>query len=295
MTDGSEALEAAVLSEGGRRPLNEDAVLAAVLRDGAELVAVADGMGGYSAGEVASRRALEELRDALEEGLGLEAAVQAANRAVYAEASGNGHQHGMGTTLVAVLRRGGEYLVANVGDSRAYRVDGQGVRQLTVDHSFIAEAVRSGMLSAEEAEQSRWRNAVTRAVGTEPELEAVDCFGPFDATESHTVVLCTDGLYRVFPEARLAEALADAPPVDEAATSLVATAYELGSEDNISVAVLRFGAADPPEYVQRATRSRGKRHSARHRERRWTPVELAILSLGVAAVLGYLVMLALTF
>jgi protein phosphatase len=323
---------AAALSERGRRRLNEDAVLTAVLGDGAELIAVADGMGGYAAGEVASRRALEVLQARLEAGAELEEAVRAANHAVFTEASTHAHREGMGTTLVALLRRGGTYRIANVGDSRAYRIDGGGLRQITVDHSFVAEAVRSGLLSADEAERSRWRNAVTRAVGTDPELDEVDCFGPFDATEPHAVVLCTDGLYRGVGEARLQEAVRSGLAEEELASALVVAAYDAGSEDNISVAVVRFGAepaasasaprtapvatvasaattasvsaagngaaasvpptatpAPAPQYEERRRRHR------QHRSRRWTPIELAVLTLGLIAVLVYVAMLALAF
>lgn len=329
---------AAALSERGRRRLNEDAVLTAVLADGGELIAVADGMGGYAAGEVASQRALEVLKVRLDAGAELEDAMRAANHAVFTEANTHAHREGMGTTLVALLRRGGTYRIANVGDSRAYRIDAAGLRQITVDHSFVAEAVRSGLLSAAEAERSRWRNAVTRAVGTDPELEEVDCFGPFDALEKHTVILCTDGLYRAVGEARLQEAASSELPEDALATSLVAAAYEAGSEDNISVAVVRFGAgpaaanatvaasvpvatmqsaatmasattvtsvgttgngapaASPPAVAPSAPPSAERRHRhGRHRSRRWTPIELAVLTLGLIAVLAYVAMLALAF
>jgi protein phosphatase len=325
---------AAALSERGRRRLNEDAVLTAVLGDGAELIAVADGMGGYAAGEVASRRALEVLQARLEAGAELEDAVRAANHAVFTEASTHAHREGMGTTLVALLRRGGTYRIANVGDSRAYRIDGGGLRQITVDHSFVAEAVRSGLLSADEAERSRWRNAVTRAVGTDPDLDEVDCFGPFDAMEQHAVILCTDGLYRAVGVERLQEAASSGLPEEELASALVVAAYDAGSEDNISVAVVRFGAepaasaspappgtasvsttaraatvaspgatgngavaasppsatpAPAPQYDERPRRHR------QHHSRRWTPIELAVLTLGLIAVLVYVAMLALAF
>jgi protein phosphatase len=311
--------QSAVLSDRGRRRSNQDAVLAAALRDGGELVAVADGMGGYAGGEVASRRALEELRVQLDAGAGLVDAVRAANRAVYSEGNGEDPHEGMGTTLVALLRRGREYYIANVGDSRAYRVDRTGVRQITVDHSFVAEAVRSGLLSSEEAEKSRWRNAVTRAVGTDPELEEVDCFGPFDATEAHAVVLCTDGLYRVLDEASLADVATSEVPVAEAVAGLVTAAYDEGSEDNISIGLIRFVArensplgavpaaaqplaaagAQPLAAAAAPARPRdddpGRRRRPRHRHGRWTPVELAVVILGILAVMVYMVMLAVAF
>jgi PPM family protein phosphatase len=217
-------------------------VLISALPGGGELVAVADGMGGHSAGEVASRRALEVLYAQIVAGANLEDALLAANSAVLAEASRSAALHGMGTTVVALVRRDGTYTVANVGDSRAYRFDGSGVRQLTLDHSFIAEAVHSGQLSAEEALKSRWRNAVTRAVGTESDLK-VDCFGPFDATETHTILLCTDGLYRVIDEVQLQHAVQRSEDPWRAVRRLAGAALTAGADDNISVAMIHFGAA----------------------------------------------------
>lgn len=230
----------ALLTEQGQRRVNQDAVLSAVLPDGSELVAVADGMGGQAAGEVASRLALEVLHAALRHGETLETAVQAANAAVFDEARGRPDYAGMGTTLVAVHRRGDSYLIANVGDSRAYRADTSGIVQLTLDHSFMAEAERSGGAAVQEAERSPWRNAVTRAIGTEAHVQ-VDHFGPHDATEPHTLLLCTDGLYRVLSEEQLRSGLIDAISPADAAHALARAADNAGSDDNISLAVVQFG------------------------------------------------------
>jgi serine/threonine protein phosphatase PrpC len=241
------------VSERGRRRANEDAVVVVTLSAGVELAAVADGMGGYAGGEVASRRALEVLRASLDAGVDLTGAVQAANAAVFQEATHSKKYRGMGTTLVALLRRGAEYTVVNVGDSRAYRIDDGGIQQLTHDHSFVADAIRGGQLTAEDAEKSRWRNAVTRAIGTQAELD-VDTFGPFNALEPHTVVLCSDGLYRGISDEDLRKIVTDAPAADMAARALAAAAYQAGSDDNISVVLLRFGPdvpiAPPAEPLQ---------------------------------------------
>jgi PPM family protein phosphatase len=234
-------VRSAAVSECGRRSLNEDAVLVAPLPDGGELVAVADGMGGLAAGDVASQHALRTLHAAVVAGAELQDAVLAANAAVLAEAQRRGVPQGMGTTLVALLRRGDTYHIVNVGDSRAYRVDAAGVRQLTQDHSFLAEAVHSGRLSFEEASRSRWKNAVTRAIGTEPELQ-VDCLGPFDAGEPHAVVLCTDGLYRAVSEDVLAEAVRRGEDPVGTLDLIMAAALDAGADDNVSAALVRFGA-----------------------------------------------------
>jgi protein phosphatase len=230
----------AAWSERGRRRINQDAVLAETLPGGAELVVVADGMGGQAGGEVASRRALEVVREAVAGGQDLEAAVHQANAAVHAAACASAEFEGMGTTLVGLLRRGARYTVVNVGDSRAYRLDASGIRQLTEDHSFLAEALRTGRFSVEEAAKSPWRNAVTRSLGTEPELE-VDSFGPFDAGEPHTVMLCTDGVYRALSDEELRRLVWAAGALDEAVQAIAAAAYEAGSDDNMSIALIRFG------------------------------------------------------
>jgi serine/threonine protein phosphatase PrpC len=250
-TPGSLSERSAVVTERGRRRVNEDAVLVTTLSTGAELVAVADGMGGYAGGEVASQRTLEVLRDSLEAGRDLADAVVAANATVFQEASVSKKHHGMGTTLVALLRQGSHYRLVNVGDSRAYRVDQGGIQQLTRDHSFVADAIRAGQLTAEDAEKSRWRNAVTRAVGTHAELE-VDSYGPFYALEPHAVVLCTDGLYRAVSDADLRRVITGAALPEEAVRELAAAAYAAGSDDNITVVLLRFGTelasgSEPPE------------------------------------------------
>ncbi|MGH7465709.1 MAG: PP2C family protein-serine/threonine phosphatase [Longimicrobiales bacterium] len=220
--------------------MNQDAVLAVRLPDGRELVAVADGMGGHSAGEVASQRALETVWTQLKAGADLRGAVMAANAAVHAAAAGNPGWSGMGTTLVAMLRAGSSYEIANVGDSRAYRITPDALSQITTDHSFVAEAVRESRFATDEIARSRWRNALTRSLGTEADVN-VDCFGPFDAREPHAVLLCSDGLYRTLSDDVLQQHVARADDPWAAARSLTAEAYRNGSADNISAAVVLFG------------------------------------------------------
>jgi PPM family protein phosphatase len=323
----------ASVTECGRRSVNQDAVLVATLADGAELIAVADGMGGHMAGEVASARAVAALREAVEAGNSLVDAMGAANAAVFAESRARPECAGMGTTLVALLRRGDRYTIANVGDSRAYRLDETGIHQITLDHSFVAEAVRSGQLTLEEAEKSRWRNAVTRVVGTDTDVD-IDCFGPFDATQPHTIILCTDGLYRGVDDATLLRTAANGTGPDDAARQLATAAFDAGSDDNISIVVARFGA-DRPQHAAPAparTRSPGtatpaaapaasrpeparrqpgpapeaaptpppalaepprRRSRRRKQHRRWTSTEVSIIFAGVILVILYVVLLRL--
>ena len=233
-------------SIAGARPYQEDAVLADTLPDGRTLVAVADGMGGHAAGDVASALALETLVEALGGGQDLEAAFLLANERVHAEANEPGKE-GMGTTLVAMLLGGDSYQIANVGDSRAYVLSGEGIRQVTDDHSYVAEAVKQGQ-SESEAEASQWRNVLTRAIGTDAEV-AVDLFGPFPVEHGTAVLLCSDGLYKVLSDGDLQDLFVQSAAPPGAAQAMVGEAYEQGSDDNISVAIAEFGEVprDRPE------------------------------------------------
>jgi len=225
-------------SIAGQRPYQEDAHLADNLSDGRLLVAVADGMGGHAAGEVASALALETLVEALDDGQALDEAFRSANKAVHTKSREPGKQ-GMGTTLVAMVLDGDSYTVANVGDSRGYALSGDGVRRITMDHSYVAEAIKRGQ-SEEEATQSEWRDALTRCIGTEPEVE-VDVFGPFPVEKNTAVLLCSDGLYKTLADGDLGSLYAKSGGPRGGAQSLVSEAYERGSDDNITVTIAEFG------------------------------------------------------
>ncbi len=234
----SEQPRLAVESIAGLRPYQEDAVLSETLPDGRTLMAVADGMGGHAAGEVASALALETLSDAVKQGRPLDDAFRLANERVHVKARDPGKQ-GMGTTLVAMLLDGDSYQIANVGDSRCYLVDADGARQITEDHSFVTEAIKRGQ-SEEQAMASQWKDVLTRCIGTETEVE-VDLFGPFPVDPNTAILLCSDGLYKVLSDTDLSGMFAKSGGPRGAAQSLVANAYEAGSDDNISVAIAEFG------------------------------------------------------
>lgn len=238
MSDPGRTLRTATASVAGRRPHQEDAVRTETLRDGRTVVAVADGMGGHAAGEVASALALECLIEALEEDRSLREAFRLANSRVRSKAEEPGKQ-GMGTTLVAVVLDGDRYEVANVGDSRGYVLSADGIRQITRDHSYVAEAVDRGT-PREEAEASKWKDALTRSIGTDAEVE-VDLFGPFTVEPDTAVLLCSDGLYKVVSDTALKEVYQRSESPRGGTQALVAAALEGGSDDNISVAVAEFG------------------------------------------------------
>lgn len=228
----------AVESIAGLRPYQEDSVLAETLADGRTLLAVADGMGGHAAGEVASALALETLSAAISDGQPLGDAFRLANSRVHAMASEPGKQ-GMGTTLTAVLVDGSEYSVANVGDSRVYLISPEGIRRLTEDHSFVAEAMKRGQ-SEEEAMATPWRDALTRSIGTDEQVE-VDVFGPFPLENDAAFLICSDGLYKTLSDEGMNELFGRSSTPRGAAQTLVSAAYDGGSDDNISVAIAEYG------------------------------------------------------
>ncbi len=227
-------------TDQGRRPTNQDVASVRTFSDGRELAVVCDGMGSGSAGGLASRGALETLMDSLSGGDELLPAVRAANLAVRNQAQGDPEMAGMGSTMVALLREAERYRIANVGDSRAYRIDPHGIRQITEDHSFVAEVVKEGRMSTEEATRSPWKNAVTRHLGAETEVN-VDIFGPFSTEEPHLVVLCSDGVHSVLSNQEIQKVAGTTPQVQEAARAIGEEALRKGSEDNVTVVVLEFG------------------------------------------------------
>lgn len=228
----------AVESIAGQRPYQEDSVLAETLADGRTLIAVADGMGGHAAGEIASGLALDTLVEAVRGGHHLDEAFRMANERVHRMAMEPDKQ-GMGTTLVAVLVDGSDFWVANVGDSRVYLVSQQDIRRLTEDHSFVAEAMKRGQ-SESEAMATPWKDALTRSIGTEAEVEA-DVTGPHVLERDSAFVICSDGLYKTLNDDEIREHFVQSSGVQGAAQSLVAAAFDGGSDDNISVAIAEYG------------------------------------------------------
>ncbi len=226
-------------TDRGRRSTNQDAVAVRTLPGGKELAVVCDGMGSHAFGGVASHIALEALVGALAEGADLAQGVREANRAIHRSVEKESEREGMGTTLVALVREGDRYLVANVGDSRAYRVDRTGIHRITQDHSFVAEAMGRGDMSLEEASRSPWRNALTRHLGTDLDLE-VDLFGPFDATDPHVVILSTDGVHGVLSDEEMERLARDTTTIQDLAKTLAEAALTEGGEDNVAVAALGF-------------------------------------------------------
>jgi protein phosphatase len=187
---------------------------------------------------VASALALRTLQDALTEGRELGDAFRLANERVHRMATEPGKQ-GMGTTMTAVLVEGSQFRVANVGDSRVYLISASGIRQLTDDHSFVAEAMKRGQ-SRSEAMATPWRDALTRSIGTEEEVD-VDVFGPFPLEHDSAFVICSDGLYKTLNDDDLRELFVRSGGTRGAAQAMVSAAFDGGSDDNISVAIAEYG------------------------------------------------------
>ena len=245
---------------GMKRSQNEDSHGSWVPEDPAErerrgvLVVVADGMGGSRAGEVASRLAVETVIRTYREGRSpnplddLYRAVESANQVVHTESVSHPDMSGMGTTCTALVVRGPDAYVAHVGDSRCYAVlDGQ-LRQLTQDHSLVAQLVRDGQLTPDQARTDPRRNVVTRSVGVGAHVE-IDA-QRFEALlrEGDTLLLCSDGLHGLVPDAELAQ-LASEDRLDDACRRAIVTANQRGGHDNITVVLARAHAASDTPAV----------------------------------------------
>ncbi len=219
---------------GKVRGHNEDAYL---VDDQLGLVAVADGMGGHQAGEVASATALEALRAAVTSGEGIRDAVTSANEAVYDKSTTDERLRGMGTTLTAAtLATGGTLLLGHVGDSRAYLLHDGKLQRLTTDHSLVEELIQSGELTPQEAEADPRRSMITRALGIEPDID-VDLY-PTQLSSGDRLLFCSDGLTGMVSEEEIRAILADEHDPGAAARRLIAAANTAGGIDNITVLVV---------------------------------------------------------
>jgi serine/threonine protein phosphatase PrpC len=240
--------------QGKTRTNNEDAFL---VNDHLGLYAVADGIGGHEGGEVASRLAVEALlgmlseqfagsksaaasHDALEADQSVSSmrdAVAFANTTIRQAAAQDPPLTGMGTTVTAVLLRPRTSVFAHVGDSRAYLFRDGTLRQLTDDHSLVAEQMRAGLITPEQARMTPYRHVITRSVGIHPEVHAD--LGTFEVEKNDTLLLCTDGLTEMVKDEDIARILGSEPPA-ASAERLIRQANENGGVDNITVVVVRI-------------------------------------------------------
>ncbi len=221
---------------GRQRRANEDAYFAR-----SPLFAVADGMGGAQAGEVASRTATEVLESGLPDGSGsteqrLAGMVESANARIHELGAGDRHLAGMGTTMTAAYVGEREVSVAHVGDSRLYRLRDGRLEKLTEDHTLVAELVRQGRITHEEADRHPQRSIITRALGNEGAIEVDHHSWP--ARDGDVYLICSDGLM-MFAEERIGDILREAADLRSAARTLVEAANSAGGRDNITVVLFR--------------------------------------------------------
>jgi PPM family protein phosphatase len=240
---------ASATDPGRRRRQNEDSYVVQP-----PLFAVADGMGGAQAGEIASRLAASALSEGAAGGEGDEARVdeliQEANRRVYQRQSEDASASGMGTTMTVALVEDGRVAIGHVGDSRAYLVRDRKLEQLTEDHSLVAELVRSGKLSPEEADSHPQRSVITRVLGTDPDVD-VDTFS-VDTMAGDLFLLCSDGLTSMVDDEtilRLVER--NRSDLNAAAKALVRAANKGGGEDNITVIFFEIADAAGTDEMER--------------------------------------------
>jgi len=238
-------IETAVATDvGQQRRANEDAYVRAPEHG---FFAVADGMGGHAAGQVASRIACEALTKAVEVSASagtslaerLRGAVLHANHEVFSTAAERPELAGMGTTVVGLLVADERAALAHVGDSRAYRLRGGRLRQLTDDHSLVGELVRRREISADAAREHPHRHVLTRALGVRPRVEPD--LAEVGLQPEDVFVLCSDGLTTHVDDDEIEKLVAGSLPLREVCERLIALANRRGGEDNITVLVLRVG------------------------------------------------------
>ncbi|ACV63120.1 protein serine/threonine phosphatase [Desulfofarcimen acetoxidans DSM 771] len=232
------------ISDTGKvRQNNEDSLL--VCED-LKLFAVADGMGGHKAGEVASQLALQVLEKELKSSIYrqenpvdiLRKAVLEANASVYNLSHNNLSYRGMGTTVTAACIMGKDLYIAHVGDSRGIIISNGMINQLTEDHSFVQKLINEGEITSEEARVHPRRNIITRALGTEPVLE-VDIYS-YTVKRGDLVLLCTDGLTNHLLDREIQDMLINASDLDHGLQSLLALALERGGQDNITAILVEI-------------------------------------------------------
>jgi protein phosphatase len=223
---------------GRQRSVNEDSLVLAP-----PFFAVADGMGGAKAGEVASAMAAETFQGESDSGEPAEEQLtrilREANRRIYDLAVSDDSHRGMGTTVTAAKVTGNEIALGHVGDSRAYRLRSGELEQLTRDHSLVAELERSGQITPEAAENHPQRSIITRALGPEPDVQ-VDTY-TLTGREGDLFLICSDGLTSMISDDELGSILRSSDTLDEAAESLVRAANQSGGKDNITVVMFRLG------------------------------------------------------
>lgn len=221
----------------------------------ARIFVVCDGMGGLAAGETASATAVKELVEHFAQETAADAPVEErlqqsilhANQQVYRMAQANQELRGMGTTLVSACVEGRRIVIGNVGDSRAYFLRNGVCAQITNDHSFVGEQVRSGSMNEEEAEASPYRSIITRAVGTSETVEPDIFQGVIE--KGDILLLTTDGLTRYADGKSIAAAILGSASLNESCRSLIGIAKRQGAVDNVTCLLVQFLESDAAQLT----------------------------------------------
>jgi protein phosphatase len=221
------------------------------------LFVVADGLGGHAAGEVASQIVVEKVGDFITQtaerdrtwpveyemdlsydGNRLKAALLLADQAILSDIQANPERESMGSTVVACLAQGDRVTLVHVGDSRAYLLNASGIRQVTRDHSWVAEQVENGILTPDEARHHPFRNVITQALGNGGDLDVA--VQEIQVQELDRILLCSDGLSGMVQDQAIWDIVSQSVNVETATQNLINKAMENGGEDNITVVIVAF-------------------------------------------------------
>ena len=231
---------------GMKRSENQDRVYAEFLDNNASVSVVCDGMGGASSGGVASQLAIDSFISRIKENFRKDmsensirnmmlTSVHFANTVVYENSKADIEKNGMGTTIVSALVVDKKVYVVSVGDSRAYIMNKDGIKQITTDHTYVEMLYRNGQITAEEKETNELRNVITRAIGVEADVD-VDYF-ELEEYGNFTVLLCSDGLSK-YCDSDLIYSTVFEKNLDQAAAKLIGHSNDSGGKDNITVAIV---------------------------------------------------------
>lgn len=231
---------------GMKRSENQDRVYAEFLDNNASVSVVCDGMGGASSGGVASQLAIDSFISRIKENFRKDmsensirnmmlTSVHYANTVVYENSKADIEKNGMGTTIVSALVVDKKVYVVSVGDSRAYIMNKDGIKQITTDHTYVEMLYRNGQITAEEKETHELRNVITRAIGVEADVD-VDYF-ELEEYGNFTVLLCSDGLSK-YCDSDLIYSTVFEKNLDQAAAKLIGHSNDSGGKDNITVAIV---------------------------------------------------------
>lgn len=272
------------LTTRGRRDHNEDTWLGRE-RDGIHLLAVADGMGGHEAGDVASRLLIETLEQELaswnrEDPLAdAVETIEHANTRILEYAKTNPEAEGLGTTLVALILYHGRYAVLHTGDSRAYRLRGSEIQQLTADHSAVQDSIDRGLIDEADAGSNPYRHAILKNLGSADDWMP-DIHGPQPLEDGDLFLLCSDGLSGFLSEMEIQERIAATPDIKSAARALVVGALDHGGDDNTTAVLCeigRFQRIAPKRFHDLLLPEQEKPLKPR-RSLGWAPYAIAVLA-----------------